>query len=132
MPTIYIVRGVPGSGKTTYVQDNLAGTDWYESDMYFTKKDGSYLFIPRFLGDAHNWCQASVHTAMTTGHDVVVSNTFTKLWEMQKYLEMAKEFGYSVTVIRCTGCYQNVHGVPVVKVQQMRNRFEDYCGEILI
>ena len=132
MPTIYIIRGVPGSGKSTYVRKNLADISWYEADMYFIRPDGRYEFNTRFIKDAHNWCRSCVVAAMANRQEVVVSNTFTRKWEMKEYLQMAEDFGYDVVVIRCTGKYKNIHGVPDDKVQEMQNRFEDYEGERLV
>ena len=48
---------------------------------------------------------------------------------MQKYLDWAKVRNIPVRVVRCTGNYDNIHGVPKAKVQQMLDRFEDYEGE---
>lgn len=132
MSILYLVRGVPGSGKSTYVQENLSGFLWYEADMYFIRPDGRYEFNPRFIKDAHNWCRSRVVAAMANKQGVVVSNTFTRKWEMKEYLQMAEDFGYNVEVIRCTGYYQNVHGVPDNKVQEMRDRFEDFEGEKIV
>ena len=132
MPKLYIIRGVPGSGKSTYVRKNLLEHQWYEADMYFIRPDGRYEFNPRFIKDAHNWCRSKAHSAMAEGEDVVVSNTFTRKWEMKEYLRMAEDLGYTVEVIRCTGSYKNIHGVPDDKVQEMRNRFEDVEGQKIV
>jgi hypothetical protein len=57
---------------------------------------------------------------------IVVSNTFTQEWEMEPYFQMAAEKGYRVysLIVENRHGGENVHGVPVDKLEQMKNRFE--------
>lgn len=130
MQTLTVIRGASGSGKTTLAKAmaNTYGARYVEADMFFTSQ-GKYSFDFKKLKDAHAWCKKTVENEMLDGLDVIVSNTFTKLWEMQPYLDMAKQYGYSVQVIHCQGRFKNVHGVPEEKVQQMRDNFEPYFAE---
>lgn len=129
MKTLFIVRGVPGSGKSTFAK-SLGGTH-FETDSYFMV-DGEYKFDFTKLKEAHKWCQDSVNTSMilnhTTGsHEViVVSNTFTQEWEMKPYFEMAESWGYRVFSIIVENRHGGVneHGVPEDKIEVMKNRFE--------
>ena len=129
MKTLYLVRGVPGSGKSTFAK-SLGGTH-FETDSYFMV-DGEYKFDFTKLKEAHKWCQDSVNTSMilnhTTGsHEViVVSNTFTQEWEMKPYFEMAESWGYRVFSIIVENRHGGVneHGVPEDKIEVMKNRFE--------
>jgi predicted kinase len=61
---------------------------------------------------------------------VFVSNTFTKLWEMDKYIELAKTYEYNLVVYHMTTQYENVHGVPQEVVDRMLAQYEPYEGEI--
>ena len=117
---LYLVRGVPGSGKTTYAK-TLGIPAHYEADMWFEENGG---YDPSKIGKAHHWCQRMARAAMEAGRPCVVSNTFTRLWEMDYYREEAKRLGYEVREIVMLGEWQNVHGVPEDKVRQMRERFE--------
>lgn len=129
MKTLYIVRGVPGSGKSTFAK-SLGGTH-FETDSYFMV-GGEYKFDFTKLKEAHKWCQDSVNTAMISNHTtglndvIVVSNTFTQEWEMQPYFEMAKSWGYRVFSIIVENRHGGVneHGVPEDKIEVMKNRFE--------
>jgi hypothetical protein len=58
------------------------------------------------------------------GRDVIVSNTFTRLWEMRNYIDYALEKGHKVRIITCTGLYQNVHGLTDEQVAKQRARFQ--------
>ena len=56
----YLVYGVPGSGKSTYVEKELKtkykNLQHFEADMFFYNKNGVYQFNPKKLGLAHMWC----------------------------------------------------------------------------
>lgn len=74
---LYIVRGLPGSGKSTFAK-SLGGVN-YEADMFFINENGEYNFDPSKLKDAHNWCRHKAMDSMKSGEPiVVVSNTFTQ------------------------------------------------------
>lgn len=117
---LYLIRGVPGSGKTTYAK-TLGIPDHYEADKWFDANGG---YDPEKIKQAHEWCQEKARQAMEAGRPCVVSNTFTRLWEMEYYRAVAKRLGYEVREVVMRGEWQNVHGVPHDKVRQMRERFE--------
>lgn len=118
---LYLIRGISGSGKSTYAK--TLGIEHFEADMYF-ERDGEYKFDPKKLGEAHKWCQDKTRESMEAGRDVVVANTFIQKSWMKPYLDLAEEFGYDVEIKTMTGNYQNVHGVPPEKLEEMKRRFE--------
>jgi predicted kinase len=122
---LYIVRGVPGSGKTTLAKQLTANV--FEADHYFYDNDGNYNFIPSEIKEAHKECQQFVGYAMESGIEkIAVSNTFTQEWEMEPYFELAKKHSYKVFTIVVENRHGGVnqHGVPEDKIEQMKNRFE--------
>ena len=122
--TLYIVRGLPGSGKTEFAKS--LGVIHFESDMYFMK-DGKYEFDITKIKDAHKWCRESVEMELAKNEPkVVVSNTFTMEWEMEAYFKMAKEFGYKVFSVICENRHGGVnsHNVPKEALDRMKQRFE--------
>ena len=129
MKKLFLVRGISGSGKTTFAKE-LGGVH-FETDNYFMV-DGEYKFDGTKLKEAHQWCQNEVNNAMILNHTakindkIVVSNTFTQEWEMKPYFEMAKEWGYTVFSIIVENRHGGVneHGVPEDKLKMMKNRFE--------
>lgn len=57
---------------------------------------------------------------------IAVANTFTQEWEMQPYLDLAKEHGYTVHTIIVENRHGNesIHNVPKATVEKMKKRFE--------
>lgn len=97
----------------------------FEADDFFTHPDGQYVYKPEFTKSAHQLCQLNTLKAMVDGYPkVIVSNTFTQLWELEPYLEMAKTHNYTVDIIECDGRFENVHNVPEDKLKQMEGRFQ--------
>ena len=126
---LFIVRGLPGSGKSTFAK--TLGGKHFETDNFFMV-DGEYKFDVTKLKAAHEWCQNSVNTAMilniTTdlNNTIVVSNTFTQEWEMKPYFDMAETYGYRVfsLIVENRHGGVNQHEVPEDKLEIMKNRFE--------
>ena len=127
--TLFLIRGLPGSGKSTY--GSKIGCFHVEADMYHFK-DGEYIFDGSRSRLGHNWCQKTALFAMEHGMDVAVSNTFTQERELRPYLDFAAKTGHKVKVIRMDKEYGTIHSVPTETVQKMRDRFEDIEGEEVI
>jgi predicted kinase len=124
MKQIILFRGLPGSGKST-LAESLCEEVW-SADQYF-EKHGEYLFDPTRIKDAHQWCQAHVEKSMSDGvNKIGVANTFTQEWEMKHYFDLAKKYKYRISTIIVENRHgsENLHGVPVDKIEMMEDRFE--------
>lgn len=125
-----LVRGVPGSGKSTMAFDILKydlpmGSRHFEADMYFLGPQGKYTFDGDKIRDAHGWCYASTRIALAQGRSVIVSNTFVRVWEMEHYRTLAQNFNIEFKVVEAKGNYGNVHDVPDDVVERMRSQWEE-------
>lgn len=127
MPTLYLIRGVPGAGKSTFANQLLiAGmVDYvFEADDYFVDRD-TYKFKAENLGRAHELCQFNTRTMLNRGHSVAASNTSVSEWEVGIYETMAIECNAKFVSIIMENRHGNysIHGVPPEKVQQMKKKF---------
>jgi predicted kinase len=134
MKTLYIIRGVPGSGKSTFAKE-LVRAEFLvcEADKYFIDDEGNYNFDGSKLKEAHEWCRDRVETFMQDSllndqfyRHIAVSNTFTREWEMQAYVDLAEKYGYRVfsVIVENRHGSSNVHGVPDEVIEKMKERFE--------
>ena len=131
MITLIIIRGIPGSGKSTFAK--TFDLPIFEADQYFMKFDERlqkffYKFRAADLKVAHDGCFKNVRNCLTSGVSCVVCNTFCKKWEMERYLQL----GYDTIIYRCMGDYGSVHGVPDGVITRMKQSFEDFKNEIKI
>lgn len=137
-PTLVIVRGIPGSGKTTFAKycveklktENIKAIQ-YEADDYFMH-NGQYKFDITKLAAAHKWCFEKTFSSFDRYNVVFVTNTFTTMKELNPYLKEANLLGIKVIVVRMANEYQNQHNVPEATLTAMRQRFCDYPNEITV
>lgn len=123
MNNLILIRGIPGSGKSTIA--NLMSVDVVlEADLYFEKH--AIQFDKSKVKDAHKWCAEQTETAMKNKLSIAVANTFVEQWEMQPYFDLAAMHDYQVHSIIVENRHGNssVHGVPIEKITNMVNRFQ--------
>ena len=142
MTKLIIVRGAMGSGKSTFankltnklIRFGYKPTDicHFEADQFFMDEYGNYNFVPTKLWLAHKQCLEKTKKCLLRDKIVIVSNTFSTKKEMKPYMDFADENDIPVEVYRCTGEYQNVHGVPDDVVVAKRKQMEDIPNEVFV
>ena len=129
---LILLRGVPGSGKTTLGnailftnQSNIQ--DVLSADNFFINEKGEYIFDFTKLKEAHNDCQVKCAERMRNQFSkIVVANTFTQEWEMEPYFVMAERYNYRIHTVIVENRHgnKNIHNVPGEKIEQMIKRFD--------
>jgi predicted kinase len=126
-PTLYLIRGVPGSGKSTFAWKLLRGRlvdRIFEADEYFVQ-NGVYQFDPTLLEQAHQQCKRNTWLALYEGMSVAVSNTSCTEWEVETYATIARETEANFVSLIAENRHEgkNIHGCPDAKVELMKRKF---------
>lgn len=140
-PVLIIIRGIPGSGKSTFATKKLIPeyeklgmtVGHFEADQFFMK-DGKYMWDPTKLFMAHKDCQRKAEASLKTNDVTIVSNTFVRVKDMIPYIQMGEAAGAEIEVYRSKGNFGSIHNVPDESVKNMQATLDKnpYPGEIFI
>ena len=139
--TVTIMRGLPGSGKSTYVRDNFPDAVVASADDFFMDENGEYVFVPWKIGEAHQSCwTVFINAVFNKERNIVVDNTNMCGWEYSNYVLLARKMGYAIQIHTMkagltddtkltTLAKRNSHGVDLKTIKSMKERFEPDFGE---
>jgi predicted kinase len=132
---VIIMRGIPGSGKSTWIKNFIAERKWPENDYVIVSADhyfmvGScYRYDPKKIGEAHASCLRDFVAELypmrkDAPRGVIVDNTNTTAVEIAPYYALALAYGAEVKIVRVHCPFEvahprNVHGVPQSTVWRM-------------
>ena len=148
--SVTIIRGVPGSGKSTWVQNKfgiLVRPVWrflesaevsvagaiFSTDDAFLNEAKVYEFDFRRLGEAHGTCLRKFTSFIQNVDDlvpVVVDNTNTSVSEVAPYAALALAYGHTLSIVTllcdpAVAAARNTHGVPEKSVLAMDKRLRE-------
>lgn len=121
-----ILRGLPGSGKSTYAKRRKGKV--VSADAFFTDK--AYKFDHSQLRAAHIECFKQYLAYLQAGEPlVIVDNTNITAAELSPYALAAESFGYDVEIHEFMASVQeaakrNIHHVPRKTIQNMALRMQ--------
>ncbi|XP_012940924.1 uncharacterized protein LOC101853872 [Aplysia californica] len=144
-PVMFILRGLPGSGKSYLAnqlleQSNCMGSAGavLSSDDFFQQR-GGYFFDRHRLDEAHTWNQQrAVKCARNGVSPIIIDNTNTMMWELLPYAVLALEHNYDVQVVEPDTVWRsnlkeltrrNIHGVNREHIKRMKDRYEELTTE---
>jgi hypothetical protein len=140
---LIIARAIPGSGKTTWINENRPDSWVCSADHYwlkpipegvdtsliinpiemFDEQPHEYIFRPELLGKAHAWCFSKFLSGIEHNEpSIVIDNTNIEYNEFQNYLHVGKLHGYTLKLVQfpprtmeqIATCYaRNTHKVPL-------------------
>jgi predicted kinase len=125
---LVLLRGLPGSGKTTLATLLAAasGAVFFSIDDYFTDADGTYAFRYQDNHLAYDHCIQRTKAAMAANEPLIlVHNTFVYDWEMKPYIDLAETCGYRLHVCTVEKYHggSNTHEVSEEQITKMATKF---------
>ena len=126
---LYIIRGLPGSGKTTMADALVALAPdkvvRLEADDFFIDDNGEYQYDASSIKLAHYYCKQAFYDAISKGFDIIISNTSVKPFEWNEYKSLAEQENYKVHIIIKENHHNGVtsHGVPIKTIMRMKSNF---------
>lgn len=128
--TLFIIRGLPGSGKSTLGEllcpiRSFAADDWFELKALATGQRYVDVFDIKHLKEAHASCYKNVFDSIQDGsdEDVAVCNTFAEPWEAENYFAIAELNNWNVKIIECQNKFISTHDVPKDTIRNMKERW---------
>jgi predicted kinase len=125
-----ILRGIPGSGKSTYQWAMFPRALVASADHFFTTPEGDYRFDPTRLSEAHRTCFRATVGAVQRGEPlIVVDNTSIRALDIAPYVVLGEAYRYSVKVVTLwvdpmVAITRNIHRVPTEIIVKMAERME--------
>ena len=130
MPSLIILRGLPGAGKTSLAKILSENGKWpiFSNDDYFTDPNtGIYTF--RFAENhvAYEQCRNNTELAMQQGNEkIIIHNTFTIDWEIDPYFLLASKHNYQIHVLTVENHHggKNSHGISEEQIGKMAEKYK--------
>lgn len=104
MKTLLILRGAPGCGKSTFIQNNNLKNNTLCADdirlAYMRSNGDDFTTISqKYNGKVWNLLHKELELRMQFGVSVVVDATHSKNEELKLYKKLADEYGYTLVCI---------------------------------
>jgi predicted kinase len=137
----FIMRGIPGSGKSTVAkmiargcfpgQANIDGSQWLTDAVIHSTDDlcmvdGEYRFDVALAGERHAQNLQNFKDSLAAHKPcVIVDNTNVKVEQYHPYMKAAEAEGYRVVIVELphpapvVAAQRNTHGVPIEVINQM-------------
>ena len=128
-PTLILLRGLPGAGKSSLAQ-TLSDGKWpvFSIDDYFTdpvSKEYQFEFQKNHI--AYKTCQDNTEKAMQNKTEkIFLDNTFTLEWEMEPYFKLAEIYAYRIHVMTVENRHhgKNTHDISDEQLKKMAEKYK--------
>ncbi|MEI7741246.1 MAG: AAA family ATPase [bacterium] len=131
--TVFILRGIPGSGKTYFRTKQFPRALVASADDYFAQ-GGEFKYDSSKIALAHRFCWRKFHAGMLAeSASIVIDNTNVRVADVAAYVLPAEALNYTARVVTfvcdpAIAARRCVHGAPeeyiVRKAEELENETE--------
>ena len=138
MKKVYILRGIPGSGKSELAQELAKDTGRIHSTNDYFYENGTYRFDPALLNrNRDRSFMAFCSSLRDRVETVVLENPNVQIPEYERYVTAAGWYDYTVEIIFLphppaeTAAERSENKVPVETIRAMLSRWETDPREVV-
>lgn len=102
MPTLYLMLGLPGAGKSTYVTQRLVPQGVQVVCADDLRAAHGHRYYGPLEAQIHGLCYTFARAHMLRGLDVVVDECTVRSGYVKRWLNLASDMGYHVHVLHLT------------------------------
>lgn len=128
--SVIAMRGAPGSGKSTWIEDNLHGKEnpCIISIYNYMRYNGQEKFRSDMIRDASNNCLAAFIDEITYSKNdqacIIIDSTNVQLCDVAPYAAVSQALKHDLTIVtmKCTeqiAIDRNIHEVPERFIRRM-------------
>lgn len=129
---LVIIRGLPGSGKSTIAQeirkDYPGYFIHYENDQGLYNDSCRYEWSKSRYKVAAKKCFDNTVMALNSNVNVIVANCFLTNKSIERYAKLVSI--ENLFIIEATNNFDSIHGVPEKLKNDMRNKFEELSPQL--
>lgn len=137
---LYIIRGLPSSGKTTLAEQLAPGYVYAADDFFETKAKAfgityneAWARYKSSIPFAHETCRLNVEKAMKENvSSIAVTNIFALKKDFKPYIDLADIYSYDVVLLTVERCHngKNNHDVPFEIIDRTYRKWQNYDNRI--
>ena len=139
MKTLFVMRGIQGSGKSFLAKSLVKNGQIFSADDYFSI-EGKYNWTIEKLSDAHKWNSKRVFQAIKSNiSPIVIDNTNITLKDLRRLKNIiveAQKNNYNIEIVETDTpwrfdvdelCKRNIHNVPR---ETIKNKVREYVKDV--
>ncbi len=135
MKATIVIRGLPGSGKTTLAKrlirhyglcPGIPKVLLLENDIVRELLHGEYQYSPSDYDQVRSHSTMLIRFLSTNKLPFIVSNVFSTIHSISKTLDELPKY----VVVKCVGNFDSTHDVPSEDMDRLTTEWEDVPGEI--
>ena len=129
---VYIIRGFPGDGKTSFAKKCFGKFLLIEADQMFMQTDHTYVHDSH--RDRNGYVYDMLKTALRYRVNCVITTCVPKLKNLQILLDLIERYNSNVTIYEMVKQHHGTssHLVSPDRIEQMHDQFESHQDSVKV